>query len=304
METTRYIRVSHTAVMSRGCEAHRGYFAFSNDRPGRNGNDFPAIKGQNESVPKPEIKQEMDFQSSMSSPLMAFSRPLGNGIQKYTAFIPNEETIQKYDVELNGFKKGKYVSKLLDLAKDREDSIIWYRSVLLSRALSIEGCPKEKLCVRRTTNRSTCNEKYAEDCYRLSKFLKGDTSPLDDMFTKSKAEDLERQKSVEIHEAVTKNTVQQLLVRVVCLEVALKQKEAYGKELEESIKILQENQKNLTARISKLESESSYKYTGISSEACEEMTNISPFIPNSPGKERADQAKPLTPVESMCIAYT
>ena len=173
---------------------------------------------------------------------------------------------------------------------------MWYRSVLLSRALSIEGCPKEKLCVRRTTNRSTCNEKYAEDCYRLSKFLQGDALPLDD---------LDRQKSVEIHEAVTKSNVKQLLVRVVCLEVALKQKEVYRKELEESIKILQENQKNLTARISKLESQSGYKYTGISSEACKEMTShISPLIPNSPGKERANQIKPLAPVESMCIAYT
>ena len=169
-------------------------FAFSKDEKGRNGNDFLPIKGQNETVLKHEIKQETDFQHSVSSPLsvvdMSFNKPLSTGTQKYTAFIPNKETIQKYDAELNGFSKRKYVSKLLNLAKDREDSITWYRSVLLSRALSIEGCPKEKLCVRRTTNRNTCNEKYAEDCFRLSNFLKGDTLQLDDMFSKSKADHL------------------------------------------------------------------------------------------------------------------
>ena len=154
-------------------------------------------------------------------------------------------------------------------------------------------------------NRNTCNVKYAEDCYHLSKFLKGDTSPIDDMFGRSKAEDVERQKSVESHETVTKSTVQQLLVRVVCLEVALKQKEANEKELQESIKILQENQKSLIARISKLESQSGYKYTGISNEECGEViANMLPLAPDPTGKDPTDQIEQSTPVENMCIAYT
>ena len=140
-------------------------FAFSKDGIGINGNDFLSVNGQNETVLKHEVKQETDFQNSVCSPLsvadMSFDKSPSTGTQKYTAFIPNKGTIQKYDAELKGFLQRKYVSELLK-TRDRKDSIMWYRSVLFSRALSIEGCPKEKLCVRMTTNRSTCNE-YAEE---------------------------------------------------------------------------------------------------------------------------------------------
>ena len=106
---------------------------------------------------------------------------------------------------------------------------------------------------------------------------------------------------------MTKSTVQraQLLVRVVYLEVALKQKEANEKKLQESFKILQENQKRLTARISQLESKNGYKYTGISNEACGDViTNKSPLTPDPTGKDPTNQVEELTPVENMCIAYT
>ena len=69
-----------------------------------------------------------------------------------------------------------YVSKLLQVTNESDDSITWYRSAITSRARSIQGCPIGKLLNRKSTNTSSSSFKYARDCYILEMFIRGDKS--------------------------------------------------------------------------------------------------------------------------------
>lgn len=85
-----------------------------------------------------------------------------------------------------GLLRDDYVSKLVQMCGNQEDSVIHYRQTLLSRARSIEGCPKAKLVTRRTTGNKSAQIKYANDCYLLNQFIAGDTSiELKDVFSKA-----------------------------------------------------------------------------------------------------------------------
>ena len=208
--------------------------------------------------------------------------------------IPNQQTIQKYDDELNRFPKDKYIAKLLNLASEREDYITWYRNALLSRALSMEGCPKGKLCARRTTSKSTSNQKYAEDCYRLSNFVNGNHAPLDDIFSKQRADDPNKQK-IEIHKIDTAglaSTVHKLIERVTNLEQALILKEMDEVDLKVKIKCMQDTQQNLYAKISKLESQIEHQKTSLDSSETYAMV-----VANSPlGAPHSDMITPIKQV--------
>ncbi|CAC5424454.1 unnamed protein product [Mytilus coruscus] len=58
-------------------------------------------------------------------------------------FVPNQEFIYLLDQELSDLPRDSYVFKLIDLTHDSENTITWYRTILASRAKSIQGCPTE-----------------------------------------------------------------------------------------------------------------------------------------------------------------
>lgn len=90
------------------------------------------------------------------------------------------------DNETYGLLRDDYVSKLVQLCENQEDALIHYRQTLLSRARSIDGCPKAKLVTRRTTGNKSAQFKYANDCYLLNQFIAGDNSmELKDVFSKA-----------------------------------------------------------------------------------------------------------------------
>ncbi|VDI33727.1 Hypothetical predicted protein [Mytilus galloprovincialis] len=99
-------------------------------------------------------------------------------------FVPNQEFISLLDQELSDLPRDSYVLKLIELTHDSENTITWYRTILASRAKSIQGCPTGKLFTRKSTNRSSSTQKYAKDCYLIYMFINGDDSSIDDVFRK------------------------------------------------------------------------------------------------------------------------
>ncbi|CAG2246966.1 unnamed protein product [Mytilus edulis] len=103
------------------------------------------------------------------------------------------------DLELINLPRDSYIVKLIKLTNDSGDTITWYRSMLTSRAKSIQGCPLGKLITRKSTNRGSSSQKYAKDCYLLQQFISGDPSSIDEVFRKDEP------KSVSEHNAVPLN---------------------------------------------------------------------------------------------------
>ncbi|CAG2220218.1 unnamed protein product [Mytilus edulis] len=101
-----------------------------------------------------------------------------------THFMPNQDFIAKLDLELIDLPRDSYIVKLIELTNDSDDTITWYRSMLTSRAKSIQGCPLGKLITRKSTNRGSSSQKYAKDCYLLQQFISGDPSSIDEVFRK------------------------------------------------------------------------------------------------------------------------
>ncbi|VDI27220.1 Hypothetical predicted protein [Mytilus galloprovincialis] len=116
-----------------------------------------------------------------------------------THFIPNQDFIAMLDLELIDLPRDSYIVKLIELTNDSDDTITWYRSMLTSRAKSIQGCPLGKLITRKSTNRGSSSQKYAKDCYLLQQFISGDPSSIDEVFRKDEP------KSVSEHNAVPLN---------------------------------------------------------------------------------------------------
>ena len=70
-------------------------------------------------------------------------------------FVPNQDFIAMLDNELADLPKDSYIPKLIELTNESDDTITWYRSILASRAKSIDGCPVGKLFTRKSTNKSS-----------------------------------------------------------------------------------------------------------------------------------------------------
>ena len=102
-------------------------------------------------------------------------------------FVPNQEFYAMLDKELLNLPKDAYIEKLIEVSHNSDDTITWYRSVLCSRARSIQGCPLGKLFTRKSTNKSTSAEKYAHDCYMLQQFISGDSANIEDIFRKDES---------------------------------------------------------------------------------------------------------------------
>ncbi|CAG2232272.1 unnamed protein product [Mytilus edulis] len=136
-------------------------------------------------------------------------------------FVPNQEFISLLDQELSDLPRDSYVLKLIELTHDSENTITWYRTILASRAKSIQGCPTGKLFTRKSTNRSSSTQKYAKDCYLIYMFINGDDSSIDDVFRKVDHNSISDQSKTVTHDCniiEMRVTVQTLLERVVLLE--------------------------------------------------------------------------------------
>lgn len=99
-------------------------------------------------------------------------------------FTPNQTCIAMLDQELDGLPRDSYIQKLIELTHESENVITWYRTLLLSRARDIEGCPLGQLINRKSTNVSTSIEKYARDCFMLSQFCNGNKTSIEEIFRK------------------------------------------------------------------------------------------------------------------------
>ncbi|CAG2233981.1 unnamed protein product [Mytilus edulis] len=115
-------------------------------------------------------------------------------------FVPNQECLSLLDQELSDLPRDSYVLKLIELTHDSENTITWYRTILASRAKSIQGCPTGKLFTRKSTNRSSSTQKYAKDCYIIYMFINGDDSSIDDVFRKVYHNSINDQSKTVTHE--------------------------------------------------------------------------------------------------------
>ncbi|VDI21735.1 Hypothetical predicted protein [Mytilus galloprovincialis] len=111
-------------------------------------------------------------------------------------FVPSQEFIAKLDDNLFNLPRDLYIPKLLEMTNDIENTITWYRSILTSRAKSVQGCPTGKLYTRKGTSRSSSTLKYAKDCYILYMFINGDSSGIDEVFRKDESKSVNDQSTV------------------------------------------------------------------------------------------------------------
>ncbi|CAC5396963.1 unnamed protein product [Mytilus coruscus] len=87
-------------------------------------------------------------------------------------FVPNQDFIAMLDQELIDLPRDSYIAKLIELTNDSDDTITWYRSMLTSRAKSIQGCPLGKLITRKNTDKCSSSQKYEKTVtYYISLFL-------------------------------------------------------------------------------------------------------------------------------------
>ncbi|VDI13753.1 Hypothetical predicted protein [Mytilus galloprovincialis] len=144
------------------------------------------------------------------------------------SYIPSQQTIMYLDKVLDGLPREKYIDMIVHTLKGNESLVTWYRKILLSRAGEIEGCPKGKLCNRKTTNKSSSIQKYAKDCYILQMFTEGDASEIDSVFSRSvnsTSDNLHNDTICEqnpVNQVDINSTLQLLIERVNGLENILK----------------------------------------------------------------------------------
>ncbi|VDI08552.1 Hypothetical predicted protein [Mytilus galloprovincialis] len=188
------------------------------------------------------------------------------------SYIPSQQTIMYLDKVLDGLPREKYIDMIVHTLKGNESLVTWYRNILLSRAGEIEGCPKGKLCNRKTTNKSSSIQKYAKDCYILQMFTEGDASEIDSVFSRSvnsTSDNLHNDTICEqnpVNQVDINSTLQLLIERVNGLENILKSKDGIEKKLKAKIEelenVIDDNKRQfellkaeITPKIVKFESE-------------------------------------------------
>ncbi|CAC5426419.1 unnamed protein product [Mytilus coruscus] len=115
-------------------------------------------------------------------------------------FVPNQDFIAMLDQELIDLHRDSYIAKLIELTNDSDDTITWYRSMLTSRAKSIQGCPLGKLITRKSTNKGSSSQKYAKDCYLLHQFISGDPSSIEEVFRKDESKSVSEQTTMPLNQ--------------------------------------------------------------------------------------------------------
>ena len=91
----------------------------------------------------------------------------------------------RLDSELCGLTQDLYISTLLSLCHDNDDTLACYRSELAIRVQRCANPPHGVLKDRRNSTRCTLNEKFAQDCYTMEQFLQGNSSNIDHIFKKA-----------------------------------------------------------------------------------------------------------------------
>lgn len=167
-----------------------------------------------------------------------------NIISSQDSYIPSQNTIEIIDRTLHSQPRDIYIEKLSKMSNN-ESLVTWYRTILFTRASQIEGCPKGKLCHRKTTVNSTSLIKYAKDCFVLNMFMEGDNSEIENVFSKSKT---------QLNETVNNETLTEINpvenVEMASLVHSLVERISL---LEKSMKSRNDTEKKLKNRISELE---------------------------------------------------
>ncbi|VDI69324.1 Hypothetical predicted protein [Mytilus galloprovincialis] len=188
------------------------------------------------------------------------------------SYIPSQQTIMYLDKVLDGLPREKYIDMIVHTLKGNESLVTWYRNILLSRAGEIDGCPKGKLCNRKTTNKSNSIQKYAKDCYILQMFTEGDASEIDSVFSRSvnsTSDNLQNDTICEnnpVNQVDINSTLQLLIERVNGLDNIIKSKDGIEKKLRAKIdeleNVIDDNKRQfellkaeITPKVVKFESE-------------------------------------------------
>lgn len=158
------------------CDSRNGKSDYNSD------NARQGLAGQHELNGTQGTCNGNNTMSTQSSP------PPTQQSSQFPSPIPNQQLIERLDCALYGLNHEAYIDKLLELGES-ERIITWYRTMLLSRAGSIESCPKGRLITRKSTQNATSCEKYAKDCFILQSFIDGDDSDIDCVFSRSSGKD-------------------------------------------------------------------------------------------------------------------
>ncbi|KAK3101925.1 hypothetical protein FSP39_007412 [Pinctada imbricata] len=193
------------------------------------------------------VTHELDVSQDTSMAYVPQSTQQMNDV----SILLQQNEVQLLDNELRDLPKELYIEKIRNLVKDSEQLIMWYRNILCSRSQSIQGCPQGKMITRKTTKRSFSVEKYANDCYILTRFLQGERCNIEDVFEKTRvvsvSSDIPRGDVVEI-----RATIQSLLQKVNLLEQDNAAKDKTISALSENIKSLREENVNLATELNQL----------------------------------------------------
>lgn len=162
------------------------------------------------------------------------------------SYIPSQKTYEQLDNILHKLPRELYIEKLSQLSNNNENLITWYRTILFGRASTVQGCPKGKLCTRKTTLVSSSIKKYAKDCYIINSFINGDDSEIDTVLSKPNRQIQNPENVISetidqnpVHSVDLSSIVQSLVERVTSLEKSVKMKESSEKELKERVSKLE-----------------------------------------------------------------
>ena len=139
----------------------------------------------------------------------------------------------------------------MKLTNKSDDLTEWYRSVLVTRAKHVDGCPTGRLVNRRSTKVTSRVKKLAQDCYTLQQHVNGDSTHIEDVFSGGRTPSKQTSRTDECEIRITKETgttLDTINIVELCAIVT---------ELRESVKVVNEENNRYRKTIADLKSQMS-----------------------------------------------
>lgn len=105
--------------------------------------------------------------------------------EPYTACKLDSIVYDRIDNDLYNLPKEIYISSILKMTDNCEETLSHYRHELAARPRQCENPPVGVLKDRRKSMKYSVADKYAQDCYTLNQFLSGNIMEVDDLFKKA-----------------------------------------------------------------------------------------------------------------------
>ncbi|MEW8487243.1 MAG: hypothetical protein AB2705_18855, partial [Candidatus Thiodiazotropha sp.] len=168
----------------------------------------------------------------------------------------NQDFIVKIDEILDESPLETYIERLLSYIKGKEGLPTWYSNILICRLKGLHDNPLFMSAPVQTknTSKSSSAYKYAKDCYNLSLYLNGDmTAAIEDIFSSRQTnESFTKHKPTKLESARKwgRNPMDKTIKKSQLETV---------KQLQSSIALLEQENKDLKRSLHRLESEFSSK---------------------------------------------